>query len=117
MNRRTLTRVLLSLLLLLSQQMAISHTISHWAGALDGPTRLQQASGQHDELSVSAAFAQDQACEKCLAFAQFATALGSPSRSFAPDAATSCAPGSTASQPGCTRTVLVFQSRAPPSFA
>ncbi len=117
MTRQSIIRVLLSLLLLLSQQMAISHTMTHRAGTIERSAQLHEASGQHDERALSAAFAQDQACEKCLAFAQFASALRSPARCFDAAGAGSCALGAAVSQPGCSRTTCVFQSRAPPSFA
>ena len=116
MTRRSILRVLLSLLLLLSQQMAISHAMTHWAGTRDGAAQLDKAASQQ-ERGVSSAFAQDHTCERCLAFAQIAGAVGSPARTFATDGAASCAIGASATQPGCARTTCVFQSRAPPSFA
>jgi hypothetical protein len=114
MTRRSFIRVLLSLLLLMSQQMAISHAMTHWAGSREGGAQLHKAAG---ERGVSAAFAQDQTCEQCLAFAQIASAVGSPARCFAADGAATCVTGPSATQPGCARTTCVFQSRAPPSFA
>jgi hypothetical protein len=117
MTRRSLIRVLLSLLLLLSQQMAISHAMTHWAGSRHGATQLNKAASQHQERGVSSAFAQDQTCDQCLAFAQIASAVGSPARTFVADGAASCAVGASATQPGCARTTCWFQSRAPPSFA
>ena len=117
MTRRSFIRVLLSLLLLLSQQMAISHAMTHWAGSRDGAAQLHKAAGQQDERGVSAAFAQDQTGEQCLAFAQIAGAVGSAARCFAAEGAATCATGPSATQPGCARTTCVFQSRAPPSFA
>ena len=117
MNRRSIIRVLLSLLLLMSQQMAISHAMTHWAGQRDGTAQLRKAPGQQDERGVSSAFAQDHTCEQCLAFAQIASAVGSSPRCFAADSAASCATGPTVTQPGCARTTCVFQPRAPPSFA
>jgi hypothetical protein len=117
MTRRSFIRVLLSLLLLLSQQMAISHAMTHWAGSRDGAAQLHKAASQQDPRGVSSAFAQDQTCEQCLAFAQIAGAVGSPSRCFAADGSATCATGPSATQPGCARTTCVFQSRAPPSFA
>jgi hypothetical protein len=116
MTRRSFIRVLLSLLLLMSQQMAISHAMTHWAGKRSGAAQLHQA-GQQADSGVSAAFAQDQTCEQCLAFAQIAGAVGSPARSFGADASASYVAGSSATQPGCARTACAFQSRAPPSFA
>jgi hypothetical protein len=117
MNRRFLIRVLLSLLLLLSQQMAISHAMTHWAGSRDGAAQLNKAAGGQEQPGVGAAFAQDQTCEQCLAFAQIAGAVGSAPRCFAFDSVATCATGPSATQPGCARTTCVFQSRAPPSFA
>lgn len=117
MTRRSFIRVLLSLLLLMSQQMAISHAMTHWAGSRDNAARLDKAAGQQDNRGISAAFAQDQTCEQCLAFAQIASAVGTQPRCFAADGSATCATGPSATQPGCARTTCVFQSRAPPSFA
>jgi hypothetical protein len=116
MTRRSIIRVLLSLLLLLSQQMATSHAMTHWAG-VNGAAASLQVDGRHHDSGVSSAFAQDQTCEHCLAFAQIAGAIGSPARSFGADAAASWGVGASGTQPGCARTICVFQSRAPPSFA
>jgi hypothetical protein len=117
MNRRTLIRVMLSLLLLLSQQMALSHAVTHWAGSRDAPARIHTAAAHRHDGGISSAFAQDQTCGHCLAFAQIAGAIGSPTRSFAADGTATFAPAACASQPACARTTCVFQSRAPPSFA
>ncbi len=116
MNRRSFIRVLLSLLLLMSQQMAISHALTHWAGSRDGAAQVHKSAAGQDERAVGAAFAQDQTCEQCLAFAQIASAVGSSPRCFAFDGSASCATGPSATLPGCARTTCVFQSRAPPSF-
>ena len=117
MNRRSIIRVLLSLLLLMSQQMAMSHAMTHWAGSRDGAVRLDKAGSGPDSRGVGAAFAQGQTCEQCLAFAQIASALGSSPRSCVFDCTALCATGPTATQPGYARTTCVFQPRAPPSFA
>jgi hypothetical protein len=115
MSRQSIVRVLLSLLLLLSQQMAISHGMTHWAGTQSGAAQLHKAT-QHADAGVSSAFAQDQTCEKCLAFAQIAGAVGSPERCFLADSAASCATGPSPTDPGCERTRCAFQPRGPPSF-
>jgi hypothetical protein len=117
MTRQSIIRVMLSLLLLLSQQMAISHGMTHWAGTRDGSAQLRKAVAQHDERGVSAAFAQDQTCEQCLAFAQIAGAVGSPARCFGAERAASGAVVTSPTQPGWARTRCAFQPRAPPSFA
>jgi hypothetical protein len=104
-------RVLLSLLLLVSQQMAFAHVITHWSGQRSAA--LEQKQG--GDGSVSEAFAKDQACAQCLAFAQIASAVGDSPRSFAP-------PGPVSSRVGLTdfcavqaRTICAFRSRAPPT--
>ena len=118
MTRRSFTRVLLSLLLLMSQQMAISHAMTHWVSSRDGVAQLHKAASQHqEEGGISSAFAQDQTCEQCLAFAQIAGAVGSPSRTFIAAGAASCGVGPSAAQADFPCSPCGFQSRAPPSFA
>lgn len=111
MNRQAIVRVLLSLLLLMSQQMALAHAMSHWTGSLEGAPLVHQVD---DDGSLSAAIAQDQTCQQCLAFAQIATPLGSTPRSFAAADTASSALLATDTQAACARTVCVFRSRAPP---
>jgi hypothetical protein len=123
MNRRTFIRVLLSLLLLMSQQMAISHAMTHWAGgSREGSvqlhkTQLHKPASKDRERGISAAFAQDQTCQQCLAFAQIASAVGSPARTFVADDSGAYAAGERATVSDHARTAFPFQSRAPPSFA
>jgi hypothetical protein len=110
MTRRSVIRVLLSLLLLISQQMAFSHVIGHWSGPRSAG--LGQLHTGHD--SASKALAKHQVCDQCLAFAQIASAVGHTPRSFAPPG---LVPGAIAC--GEDRTVharapCAFRSRAPP---
>ena len=115
MMRRRSVHVLLSLLLLVSQQMAFAHAMSHWTGQL-GTSHAAAALVQADEDSdLSSAVAQDRSCFQCLAFAQMASAIGSTPRQFAPldlQAERVIALATTERAP---RTVCVFHSRAPPS--
>jgi hypothetical protein len=108
---------MLSLLLLMSQQMAIAHAMTHWAGARHATNQLHVSGGQQQDVGISSAFAQDQTCEQCLAFAQITGAIGSSTRSFADACDAVCARHAGAAQSGCARTICVFQPRAPPSFA
>jgi hypothetical protein len=117
MNRRNFIRVMLSLLLLMSQQMAMSHAVTHWAGSRHAPVQLDNRGGQQHDGGMSSAFAQDQTCDQCLAFAQIAGAVGSPVRSFAFDGAATCARHASATQAGCARATCAFQPRGPPSVA
>ena len=111
MMRRCIVHVLLSLLLLVSQQMAFAHAMSHWTGRL---VYAPVSAGEDSELTK--ALAQDQSCNQCLALAQLATPLGSTLRQFvAPDLRTEVV-AARAMRQAAPRTVCVFHSRAPPSL-
>ncbi|MES2017477.1 MAG: hypothetical protein V4484_13370 [Pseudomonadota bacterium] len=111
MTRQAFIRVMLSLLLLISQQMASSHVMSHLAGSLD-----RIAAHAHQPLSddMSSAFAQDQSCSQCLAFAQ----LAGPLISTPPDFILPQQPRFAIDAPDVpvagARIILAFQSRGPP---
>lgn len=139
---RALVHVLLSLLLVISQQMGIAHALTHGAGGnpavsvgmgmgvvasmassepyldaapglgIDIVAAAPQDDGAYSLSGKSPAF--DQSCEQCLAFAQIGTALHTGVSSFPMARAT--APGFAAepAQAVCQRTVCVFRSRAPP---
>ena len=108
--RRNIVYALLSLLLVLSQQMGIVHAVSHISGYRHGSEQLQD----RDDASTNRGAALDHNCSQCLAFAQLANALDTPSFTFptmehkAPLVAIAEVPQA------CQRTVCVFQSRAPP---
>lgn len=111
MMRRRIVHVLLSLLLLVSQQMAFAHAMSHWTGRL---VYAPVAAGEDSELLK--AVAQDQSCNQCLALAQLGTPVGSSVRQFvAPDLHEEVV-AARAQHAACARTVCAFRSRAPPSF-
>lgn len=110
--KRNIVHALLSLLLVLSQQMGIVHAVSHLSDVRHGTRQLQES-----ERSVSKNLALDQSCEQCLAFAQIASALDTPFYTF-PAASHSAPVAAVAGTPvACQRTVCVFQSRAPPQHA
>ena len=74
MTRLAFNRILLSLLLLFSQQMALSHALSHVTAtfsALQAHAAAVDAADLADSDSdLSNAIAQDKSCHQCLAFAQ-----------------------------------------------
>jgi len=114
MMRRRLVHVLLSLLLLVSQQMAFAHAMSHWTGKLGTALAVAAAVQTDPDSDLSSAVAQDRSCFQCLAFAQMASAIGSTPRQFAPldlQAERSIALATTERAPS---TVCAFHSRAPP---
>jgi hypothetical protein len=114
MTRRALNRILLSLLLLIAQQMAIAHTMAHWGSRLVVTSAAQKAS---DDGGLSKSVAQDQGCDQCLAFAQIASAVGQEPRSFvAPSESALAVIGAPVP---CARihAPCGFRSRAPPAVA
>jgi hypothetical protein len=116
MMRRRLVHVLLSLLLLVSQQMAFAHAMSHWTGKI-GSTHPNAALVRLDtDNDLSSAVAQDRSCSECLAFAQMASAIGSTPRKYAPPDLQTEGILALATSEAAPRTVCVFHSRAPPSF-
>ncbi len=108
--RRNIVYALLSLLLVLSQQLGIMHAVSHISAYREGTEQL----ADRDDSSSSRGAALDHNCSQCLAFAQLANALDTPSFTFptmehkAPVVAIAEVPQA------CQRTVCVFNSRAPP---
>ena len=110
MTRQALVRVLLSLLLLISQQMASSHLMSHLAGSVERVAAGQQPGGSER----SSAFAQDQTCSHCLAFAQLAATLGGKAHVFALPGQQASPVAAAAVHEAGARTILAFLSRAPP---
>jgi hypothetical protein len=112
MSRRALNHLLLSIVLLLSQQMAIAHVISHWGAR--AATSTVHANAPRDD-GFSKPIAQDQSCEQCLAFAQIATAVGQETRSFAPPSQGSWSIAALAPSRVCARAPCAFRSRAPPA--
>ena len=112
MTRQAFIRVLLSLLLLVSQQMASSHAMSHLTGSLDRAPASQTRQGASDNLS--GAFAQDQSCQHFLAFAQLAVPLASAPPALVIPRQTSSVIELVDVRDGGARIILAFQSRAPP---
>ena len=108
--RRNIVYAMLSLLLVLSQQLGMVHAVSHIADYRHGTEQVQD----RDDASTNRGAALDHNCSQCLAFAQLASAVDTPSYTFpamehkAPVALVADA------QQACQRTVCVFQSRAPP---
>jgi hypothetical protein len=111
MTRQAFIRVLLSLLLLISQQMATSHLLSHLTGSSDSAAASHLVQSD-DELSK--AFAQDQTCNQCLAIAQLAGPLPSTPPAFIIPHQPNFAVSDVTVPLAGARIILAFQSRAPP---
>jgi hypothetical protein len=112
MTRQAFIRVLLSLLLLVSQQMASTHVLSHLSGNLDRPVVTHMQAPGEDVLST--AFAQDQTCNQCLAFAQLAGPMPSSPPAFVIPQQQFSVSDDVVVRVAGARIILAFQSRAPP---
>lgn len=110
--RRNFFYVLLSLLLVFSQQMGYSHALSH-ASAATGVAQASAAQPDEDASSITK-LGLDHNCAQCLAFAQIASAADTHFHSFPLAANTSVAVRHTPAPLDCRRTVCGFRSRAPP---
>lgn len=100
--RPALRHALLALLLLLSQQLGVTHAVSH----LSAPP---QRASQDQQLPV------DQSCEQCLAFASIGSALTNPPFVFLVGPAHYALPVALPSGNFVPRTIAAFRSRAPPA--
>ncbi len=110
MTRQVFFRVVMSLLLLFSQQMATTHVLTHVTGSVETAALSQSASDSEKSRTA----AQDQSCNKCLVFAQFGAPLGTSELSYALPASASLPVDGAAVAAAHARTILAFQSRAPP---
>ena len=110
MIRRSVLHVLLSLVLLLSQQMAMSHALSHWTSQLGGPV-AKQAVGDPE---LSSAFAQDRSCAQCLGLAQLAAPLANTPHQFVLPELAEVPALEAASRGWRLPQARLFDSRAPP---
>ncbi|WP_020652339.1 hypothetical protein [Massilia niastensis] len=111
MSHRPVFRILLSLVLLLSQHMAMAHALSHWNGQL-APAAQRQA----DDSELSSAFAHDRSCAQCLGFAQLGAPLASPARQCPPHGAGAALVRAAGDLPCRAQRLRAFDSRGPPSF-
>jgi hypothetical protein len=112
MIRRRLVHVMLALMLLVSQHMALSHAMAHWANARETASNEQGA-----ESRVAKSLSQDQTCDKCLAFAQIASAVGSASGNAIAIEVESISVAPQVCHADLARCDLAYQSRAPPAVA
>jgi len=121
--RRPIVYVLLSLLLVLTQQMGFTHALSHWSASRAGGTTQAmaqvraQALAQSGEDGGGKAQSFDQSCEQCLAFAQIGAPIDVQFSSFPVAGGSALAVTAAPVLAPCQRSVCVFHSRAPPVMA
>jgi hypothetical protein len=116
---RSLVHVLLSLLLLVSQQLSLGHGYTHWAEG--GEALVQQAAtdaahtdDKDDDSGKLPKPGLHDLCGQCAASAQIAFALPATMRRFVPAALAYAVPAVPATPGICLLTACPFQSRAPP---
>jgi len=106
---RSLVHVLLSLLLLVSQQLSLGHAYSHWTEAQESQARL--ADERQGKPSKPVLHEQ---CGQCAASAQVAFALPATVRQFVPAELAYAAPRLAAAPGICLLAACPFQQRGPP---
>jgi hypothetical protein len=102
--RSIIANWLLALLLLLSQQLATMHAVSHIADARAHSTQEKQLPA-------------DQACSQCLAFAQIGSALTGHTFTFADNGIDEAVRIAAPPQHARAESFHAFRSRAPPALA
>jgi hypothetical protein len=112
---RSLVHVLLSLLLLVSQQLSLGHGYTHWAET--DATLVQQIVADADTDDGTGKLPKPglhDLCGQCAASAQIAFALPSTLRQFVPAKLAYATPTLPATPGICLLTACPFQSRGPP---
>lgn len=114
--RPVLFRLLLSLLLLVSQQIGMTHGYTHLGAAGDGRAQIGARAGDTtaSDAGKGGKRLADLSCDDCLSIAQIAVAIGSPILTAAASPFTFGPVATPATLASCLRTTCVFQSRAPP---
>ena len=112
---RSLIHGLLSLLLLVSQQLSLAHGYSHWAEVSERLNQVQsQAAAAPDEGGKPSKPGLHDLCGQCAASAQIAHALPNSLRQFVPAELSYAAPALPPTPGICLLTACPFQQRGPP---
>lgn len=112
MHRRSILSILLSLVLLVSQQMGMTHVLGHWKAGIAGAQTASATDGGVNSAPKS--LAHGSSCAHCSGYAQLGFALGTTwNAHLASDS--SYAHYAAAETPvACARSACGFLSRAPP---
>ncbi|MYM22350.1 hypothetical protein GTP46_06815 [Duganella sp. FT135W] len=111
MLRRTpFVHVFLALLLLLTQQVGVTHVYSHWSGIEQQNLVLTD----EDHAEHRKRVAVHKVCAECVSVAQMAAAITSSPLTLAISTLSTGPVHLPATLAACERTTCVFQSRAPP---
>jgi hypothetical protein len=110
---RSLIHGLLSLLLLFSQQLSLSHGYTHWSEVRQTLAVKASAGDSEDKTRLPKPALHD-LCGQCAASAQVAFALPTPIRRFLPAELAFAAPGLPPTPGICLLADCPFQPRGPP---
>ena len=110
---RSLVHVLLSLLLLVSQQLSLGHAYLHWSADRQNAQESQARRTNEQDSKQSRPVLHEQ-CGQCVASAQLAFALPPTVRQFVPAELAYAAPRLAPSPGTCLLAACPFQQRGPP---
>ena len=111
---RSLIHVLLSLLLLLTQQLSLAHGYTHWSEISERIAQAQDAEAAPDGNGKPAKPGLHDLCGQCQASAQIAYALPNTLRQFVPAELSYALPSLPATPGICLQAECPFQPRGPP---
>lgn len=113
-RRRHIVHAFLALLLLLTQQLGVTHVYSHFGGAEQlGAQQFVQLSDE-DQAEHRKRIAVHKVCAECMTVAQMGAAITSTPLTLALSTLSTGPVTLPVTLPACERTTCVFQSRAPP---
>jgi hypothetical protein len=110
MQRRSIVHVFLALLLLLTQQVGVTHVYTHWLGADQSTAQLSDEEHAEHRKRVAA----HKACSECVSVAQMGAAITSSPLTLALSTVSAGPVAVPSTLSACERTICFFQSRAPP---
>jgi len=111
---RRLVHVLLSLLLLLTQQLSLAHGYTHWSEISEQLSQAQAADASPESDAKPSKPGLHDQCGQCAASAQIAFALPNTLRQFVPAELAYAVPSLPPTPGICLLAECPFQSRGPP---
>jgi hypothetical protein len=110
MQRRSIVHVFLALLLLLTQQVGVTHVYTHWSDVDQQATQLTDEEHAEHRKRVAA----HKVCAECVSVAQMGAAIASSAMTLALSTVSAGPVAVPSTLSACERTTCFFQSRAPP---
>jgi hypothetical protein len=111
---RSLIHVLLSLLLLVTQQLSLAHGYTHWADISERIAQVRAEDTGPDDSGKPSKPGLHDLCGQCAASAQIAYALPNTLRQFVPAELAYATPSLPPTAGICLLAACPFQQRGPP---